>query len=113
MNTKNIGFLGSAALALTLLVRPASGAAEVFSASLLGDNEVPPINSTGAAAFHMENNNAALEPVDERSSYANIDTTNFSGGEIRGQVRRGNEHSDNGSGNYGDSHGHEYGPVSE
>jgi len=182
MNIKNIGFLGSAALALTLLVRPASGATDVFSASLLGDNEVPPINSTGAATFHMENNNgvitftmtfsglssnlvvshlhfaptkvaggvmiflcgggnqpacpaatsgtfsgtivsgnvtgpaaqgivagnltAALEAVDEGSSYANIHTTNFPGGEIRGQVRRGNKHTDNGSGNDGDTHGH-------
>jgi hypothetical protein len=59
MNIKQIGFLGSAALAL-ILVRPASGATDVFSASLLGDNEVPPINSTGAATFHMENNDGVI-----------------------------------------------------
>jgi len=181
MNIKKFGILGSAALAL-ILVRPAIGATDVFSASLLGDNEVPPINSTGAATFHMENNNgvitftmtfsglssnlvvshlhfaptkvaggvmiflcgggnqpacpaatsgtfsgtivasnvtgptsqgitpgnltAALEAVDDGSSYANIHTTNFPAGEIRGQVRRGNKHTDNGGGNDGDSHGH-------
>jgi len=179
---KNILFLGSAALALTLLVPPAGGATEVFSASLLGANAAPPINSTGAATFHMENDNgvitftmtfsglssnlvvshlhfaptrvaggvmiflcgggnqpacpaatsgtfsgtivaanvtgpalqgitagnltAALEAVDEGFSYANIHTTNFQGGEIRGQVRRGNKHTDHGSGNDGDTHGH-------
>jgi len=173
MQLKNICVLASAALIATLYTAPANAATENFSATLLGDNEVPPINSAGTAAFHMENANgvitftmtfsglssnpvvshlhfaptkvaggvmiflcgggnqspcpagtsgtftgtitsanvtgptaqgidvgdltAALEAVDEGNSYANIHTTKFPGGEIRGQVRRGNKHADNGS----------------
>jgi len=65
-------------------------------------------NVTGPAAQGIVAGNltAALEAVDEGFSYANIHTTNFQGGEIRGQVRRGNKHTDHGSGNDGDTHGH-------
>jgi hypothetical protein len=49
---------------------------------------------------------AALEAVDDGDSYANMHTTKFPGGEIRGQVRRGNKHTDKGDGNQGDVHGH-------
>ena len=55
MNIKNIGILASTALVAAVLAMPAHAATEVFSANLLGDNEVPPINSTGSATFHMEN----------------------------------------------------------
>ena len=182
MNSKNIGIAASAALLVALFATPAHAATEVFSATLLGDNEVPPINSTGSATFHMENANgvitfsltfsglssnlvvshlhfaptrvaggvmiflcgggnqpscpaatsgtitgtiiagnvtgpttqgidpgdltSALEAVADGASYANIHTTKFPGGEIRGQVRRGNKHTDKGNGNEGDVHGH-------
>src|SRR5437773_9989890 len=44
-----------AALAAGLLTASALPAdTQVFSATLLGDNEVPPINTDGKAAFHME-----------------------------------------------------------
>jgi hypothetical protein len=44
-----------AALAAVLLTAPALRAeTEVFSATLLGDNEVPPINTVAQAAFRME-----------------------------------------------------------
>ena len=182
MNSKNIGIAASAALIVALFVTPAHAATEVFSATLLGDNEVPPINSTGSATFHMENADgvitfsltfsglssnlilshlhfaptrvaggvmiflcgggnqpscpavtsgtitgtisganvtgpttqgidvgdltAALEAVADGSAYANIHTTKFPGGEIRGQVRRGNKRADQGNGSQGDVHGH-------
>jgi len=182
MNSKNIGIAASAALLVALVVTPAHAATEVFSATLLGDNEVPPINSTGSATFHMENANgvitfsltfsglssnlvvshlhfaptrvaggvmiflcgggnqpscpaatsgtitgtiiagnvtgpttqgidagdltSALEAVADGASYANMHTTKFPGGEIRGQVRRGNKHTDKGNRNEGDVHGH-------
>jgi len=35
---------------------------------------------------------SALEAVPDGLSYANMHTTNFTGGEIRGQVRRGAAH---------------------
>jgi hypothetical protein len=158
-----------AALVTILLTAPALRAAdtEVFTATLLGDNEVPPINSQGQASFRMEigstitftltfsglsapllvahlhfaptkvaggvmiflcggdsqpacpvgpsgtitgtitaanvvavmlgNVNqgidagdltSALEAVREGNAYANMHTTKFPGGEIRGQVKR-------------------------
>jgi hypothetical protein len=45
-----------AALVTIFLTAPVSRAAdtEVFTAQLLGDNEVPPINSPGQASFRME-----------------------------------------------------------
>ena len=52
---------------------------------------------------------SALEAVDDGAAYANIHTTKFPGGEIRGQVRRGNKHADKGNGNQGDVHGHQSG----
>ena len=182
MNIKGTGFLASAALGLALFTQPATAATEVFSATLLGDNEVPPVNTTGTATFHMENTDgvitfsltfsglstnltashlhfaptsvnggvmiflcggggqpnclaatsgtitgtivaanvigitaqginagdltAALEAVDDGAAYANMHTTKFPSGEIRGQVRRGNKHKDKGDGNQGDVHGH-------
>src|SRR5438093_10295681 len=154
-----------AALAAGLLTASALPAdTQVFSATLLGDNEVPPINTDGKAAFHMEVANSitfsltfsglssplsvahlhfaptkvaggvmiflcggggqptcpavtsgtisgtiaaanvtgpttqgiaagdldsALEAVRTGLAYANMHTVNFPGGEIRGQVRRG------------------------
>src|SRR6185369_5048117 len=60
MNIKSIGIAASAALLVALFATPAHAATEVFSATLLGDNEVPPINSTGSATFHMENANGVI-----------------------------------------------------
>jgi hypothetical protein len=154
-----------AALLAGLLPAPALSAdTEVFSATLLGDNEVPPINTDGKAEFRMEQMGtsitfsltfsglstplivshlhfaptkvaggvmiflcgggnqppcpsatsgtitgtitadnvtgpvgqginagdlaSALEAVREGSAYANMHTTKFPGGEIRGQVVR-------------------------
>jgi hypothetical protein len=162
-----------AALVTILLTAPALRAekTEVFTAQLLGDNEVPPINSPGQASFRMEISSSgdinftltfsglsapllvshlhfaptkvaggvminlcgtpgiqacpvgpsgtitgtitaanvatianqgidagdltsALEAVREGNSYANMHTTRFPGGEIRGQVKRGKGNSD-------------------
>ena len=55
MNIRSISILARAALAASLFAPPAAHAAtEVFSAKLIGDNEVPPINTAGAATFRME-----------------------------------------------------------
>jgi CHRD domain-containing protein len=51
LNIKSIGIL---ALAVLFTAPAAFGATEVFSAKLLGDNEVPPNNTAGTATFHME-----------------------------------------------------------
>ena len=153
-----------AALAAGLMTASAVPAdTQVFSATLLGDNEVPPINTDGKAAFRMEVGNSitfsltfsglstplvvshlhfaptkvaggvmiflcgggnqpvcpaatsgtitgtiteanvtgpvpqgidagdltsALEAVGDGNAYANMHTTKFTGGEIRGQVER-------------------------
>ncbi|MEO8050720.1 MAG: CHRD domain-containing protein [Acidobacteriota bacterium] len=180
MTIKNVGILASVMLS-AFCAMPARAATEVFSATLLGDNEVPPINTSGEGTFQMENNNgvinftltfsglssnltvshlhfaptkvsggvmiflcgggnqpacpaaksgsitgtivagnvtgpttqgisvgdltSALEAVGEGSAYANIHTTQFGVGEIRGQVRRGNKHKDSNGGNgQGDAH---------
>ena len=169
MRTKNIGFWAITALAVSMLAAPAAySQSENFSASLAGANEVPPINSTGAADFGMTiqpgsitfsltfsglssplvvahlhfapskvaggvmiflcggggqpacpaatsgtitgtitaanvtgpttqgiapgNLDAALEGVRNGLSYANMHTTMFPGGEIRGDVSRGAGH---------------------
>src|SRR6266487_1198777 len=169
MKTTNIGFWIIAALAASVLVVPvAHSQTERFSASLSGENEVPPINSAGTGNFEMTiqpgaitfsldfsdlsstlsvahlhlaptkvsggvmiflcggggqpacpaatsgtitgtitaanvtgpaaqgipagDLDSALEAVRGGLSYANMHTTNFGGGEIRGQVRRGGEH---------------------
>jgi len=165
MKTTTITIFAKVALVAGLVAGPASAdGTEVFSAKLLGDSEVPPINSAGTATFHMEigttitfsltfsglssnllvshlhfaptkvaggvmiflcgggnqpvcpaatsgtitgtitaNNvtgpitqgitagdlTSALEAVREGNAYANMHTDNFKGGEIRGQVRRG------------------------
>ena len=167
MKTKNIG-LAMAAVLVTLLAAPAGNAqTEHFSASLSGDNEVPPINTAGRASFDMTirdtitfsltfsnlsspltlshlhfaptkvaggvmiflcggggqpacpattsgtitgtitaanvtgpgaqgitagDLNSALEAVRSDLSYANMHTTNFPGGEVRGQVKHGGGH---------------------
>ena len=55
MKTKNIGIWAIAALAASVLIAPAAySQTERFSASLSGENEVPPINSAGSGAFQME-----------------------------------------------------------
>ncbi len=148
-----------AALAAGLMTASAVPAdTQVFSATLLGDNEVPPINTDGKAAFRMEvgkltfsglstplvvshlhfaptkvaggvmiflcggggqpvcpaatsgtitgtiteanvtgpvpqgidagDLTSALEAVGDGNAYANMHTTKFTGGEIRGQVER-------------------------
>jgi CHRD domain len=169
MKTTNIGFWIIAALAASVLAAPAvHSQTENFSASLSGDNEVPPINSAGTGNFEMTiqpgaiafsltfsnlssplsvahlhfapskvgggvmiflcggggqpacpaatsgtitgmitaanvtgpggqgivpgDLDSALEAVRHDLSYANMHTTNFGGGEIRGQVRRGLGH---------------------
>jgi CHRD domain len=54
MKTRNIGIWAIAALAASLLAAPAAHSqTEVFSASLSGAEEVPPINTSGTAAFDM------------------------------------------------------------
>jgi hypothetical protein len=54
MKTKNIGFWVITALAVSMLAAPAvHSQTERFSASLIGVNEVPPINTAGTADFNM------------------------------------------------------------
>ena len=54
MKTRNIGFWTIAALAANLLAAPAIySQTERFSATLIGAEEVPPINSAGTGAFRM------------------------------------------------------------
>jgi hypothetical protein len=54
MKTTTIGFWLIAALAASVLAAPAAySQTERFSASLLGANEVPPINTEGTADFDM------------------------------------------------------------
>ena len=166
MKTRNIDIWAIAALAASLLAASAAHSqTEPFSASLSGAEEVPPINTSGTAAFEMRiqpgtitfsltfsdlssplavahlhfapskvaggvmiflcggggqpacpaatsgtitgtitaanvtgptaqgispgDLDSALEAVRDGLSYANMHTTNFGGGEIRGQVRRG------------------------
>jgi hypothetical protein len=54
MKTKNVGFWLILALTASVLVAPAAHSqTERFSASLIGANEVPPINTEGTAGFNM------------------------------------------------------------
>jgi CHRD domain len=169
MKTKNVGLSLIFALTASVLAAPAAySQTERFSASLIGANEVPPINTEGTADFDMTiqprgitfslnfselsspltvahlhfgvpkvnggvmiflcggggqpdcpattsgtitgtitaanvtgpvtqgvavgDLDTALEVVRDGLSYANMHTANFSGGEIRGQVRRGAGH---------------------
>ena len=169
MKTKNIGFWAIAAVMVNLFAASvANSQTERFSASLGGENEVPPINTAGTGAFEMTiqqgtitfsltfsglssplsvahlhfapskvaggvmiflcggggqpacpaategtitgtitaanvtgpsaqgiapgDLDSALEAVRDGLSYANMHTTNFTGGEIRGPVRRGLGH---------------------
>ena len=173
MKTKNIMFWAVAAVTANLLAASAAySQTERFSASLGGENEVPPINTAGTGNFEMTiqpgtitfslifsdlssplavshlhfapskvaggvmiflcggggqpacpaatsgtitgtitaanvtgptgqgiapgNLNAALEAVRNDLAYANMHTANFGGGEIRGQVRRGQGHGGSG-----------------
>jgi hypothetical protein len=165
MKRATITTFAKVALVTGLVAGPASAdGPEVFSARLLGDSEVPPINTAGTATFHMEigatitftltfsglssnllvshlhfaptkvaggvmiflcggggqpacpaatsgsisgtitaanvtgptgqgiavgDLTSALEAVREGNAYANMHTENFKGGEIRGQVHRG------------------------
>jgi hypothetical protein len=55
MKVRSFPILAGVALATGLLtVRVAQAATEVFSAKLLGDNEVPPNNTAGTATFQMQ-----------------------------------------------------------
>src|SRR5256885_2360283 len=55
MKTKTIRFWTITALTASLFAAPlAYSGSEHFSASLAGENEVPPINTAGSAAFQME-----------------------------------------------------------
>ena len=172
MKIKNIRFWAMTAVMANLLAAPvANSQTEHFSASLVGDNEVPPINTAGSADFQMDigntitfslafsglssnlifshlhfaptkvpggimiflcggggqpacpggtsgtitgtitagnvtgptsqgiapgDLNSALEAVRDGIAYANMHTTMFPGGEIRGQVRRGEGHGEGG-----------------
>jgi hypothetical protein len=58
MNIKNI--MALAAIGTFLFIAPAKAATEVLSATLLGENEVPPINSNGTATFHTENPDSVI-----------------------------------------------------
>jgi hypothetical protein len=165
MKTRSIGIWAITTLTASLFaVAAAQSATELFSANLVGENEVPPINTAGSATFHMDigstitfslsfsglsappavahlhfaptkvnggvtiflcggggqpacpgatsgtitgtitaanvvgptaqgiaagDLDSALEAVRAGLSYANMHTVNFQGGEIRGQVRRG------------------------
>jgi hypothetical protein len=166
MKTKSVGFWAIAALSASVLAAPvAHSQTERFSASLSGDNEVPPINTAGTGDFEITiqqgtitfslsfsdlssaltvshlhfapskvaggvmiwlcggggqpacpadtsgtitgtitaanvtgpvaqgiaagDLDSALEAVRSGLAYANMHTTNFGSGEIRGQVRRG------------------------
>src|SRR6266480_6447500 len=54
MKTKNIGIWAIAALAVSLLAAPAAHSqTERFSTTLSGAEEVPPIHTSGTAAFEM------------------------------------------------------------
>ena len=54
MKTSKIGFWTIAALAASMLAAPAAySQTERFSASLIGTNEVPPINTAGTADFDI------------------------------------------------------------
>jgi hypothetical protein len=54
MKTSKIGFWTIAALAASMLAAPAAySQTERFSASLIGANEVPPINTAGTADYDM------------------------------------------------------------
>ena len=166
MKTRSIGIWAITTLTASLFAVPAAhSATELFSANLVGENEVPPINTAGSATFRMQivdsnitfslsfsdlssplavahlhfaptkvaggvmiflcggggqpacpattsgtitgtitaanvtgptgqgitagDLDSALEAVRTGFAYANMHTTNFGGGEIRGQVRRG------------------------
>lgn len=167
MTIRSIAILATVALISGLLAAPAAHAdTEVFSAKLLGDNEVPPNNTAGIATFHMQIDSSitfsitfsglstplvvahlhfaptkvaggvmiflcggggqpacpastsgtitgtitaanvtgptaqgisagdlasALEAVRDGEAYANMHTTKFPAGEIRGQIRRGDK----------------------
>jgi hypothetical protein len=174
MKTKNIMFWAVAAVTANLLAASmAYSQTERFSASLGGENEVPPINTAGTGDFEMTiqqgtitfslifsdlssplavahlhfapskvgggvmiflcggggqpacpaatsgtitgtitaanvtgptgqgiapgNLGAALDAVRNDLAYANMHTANFGGGEIRGQVRRGQGHGASGN----------------
>jgi hypothetical protein len=167
MKTRTIGFWVIAALSASLFAAPAAHSTERFSAELIGENEVPPINTAGSGAFSMDIGStitfslsfsdlssaltaahlhfaqpdvaggvmiflcggggqpdcpattsgtitgtitaanvvgptaqgidvgdlaSALEAVREGLAYANMHTTIFAGGEIRGQLQRGHGH---------------------
>ena len=54
MKIRNIGFWTITALAVSMLAAPAAySQTERFSATLIGAEEVPPINTTGTGAFQM------------------------------------------------------------
>ena len=125
MKTKNIG-LAMAAMLVNLLAAPVGNAqTEHFSASLSGDNEVPPINTAGTASFDLTIRDTITfsltfsglsSPLSvahlhfaptkvaggvmiflcggggQPACPATMHTTNFSGGEIRGQVKHGEGH---------------------
>jgi CHRD domain len=56
MKTKRIGIWAITTLTASLFaVSAAHSATELFSANLVGENEVPPINTAGSAEFHMQN----------------------------------------------------------
>lgn len=55
MSYENVAIWAGAMLAAGLLISPARAAdTQVFTAALIGDDEVPPINSNGKATFQME-----------------------------------------------------------
>ena len=73
MKIKNIGFwLIFALTAIVLSVPAASSRAERFSASLLGENEVPPINSAGSADFRMDIGNTITFSIDFSGLSSNL-----------------------------------------
>jgi hypothetical protein len=55
MKTRSIAIWAITTLTASLFaVSAARSATELFSANLVGENEVPPINTAGSAEFHMQ-----------------------------------------------------------
>lgn len=66
------------------------------SGSITGTITAANVTGPGSQGIAAGDLDSALEAVREDLAYANMHTTNFPGGEIRGQVRRGGGHDSGG-----------------